>query len=224
MLRTWGIMGSIVTMRPAMGIIATGVTLARKYGVPGEGWYGTVELPCETVHFMLNEGWDIGDVRSKVDFWSSYGAVCAPGLVGLLEPASILNGSMSSPVGAIKTLAHGQKVKIVADLFSKRIELFTAALDLSAGPAILVAMFAHAVAVEVYLSWTREEEERLRKVGDAKKRASEKVVERLKLTADNDRGSKSAELLNDLQKGRKDLEEKQRELSKKALAGQNTGQ
>ena len=159
-----------------MGVFAIVITLARRSGVPGEKWYGSIDIACEAIYYMLNEGLDVGDGVTKVDFWETYGAACAP--VGMerviVEPVRWVNGSLSA-VGDYGAVFGGRTAEVMADLFSPRVELLTAALDLAAGPAVFVAILLHAVAAEGYLWWSKEEGERLRRVGEAKRKAKARV-------------------------------------------------
>ena len=108
----------------------------------------------------------------------------------------------------------------MADLFSPRIELLTAALDKSAGPAILGAILLHALAAEGYLWWSKEEGDRLRRVGQAKRKAKARVegtpvVDRdLKVDKKANGQAKPPRILES-----KEAKGKEEELSKKALDG-----
>ena len=224
MLRTWAQFGSIVTMRPIMTGFAIGVTLARKYGVPGERWYAGIQMPCEALYYMLNEGLGAENGVKKVDFWSTYGAACAPsGVRTMVEPMTVINGTMSA-AGAYGEIFGGKKVEVLADLFSPRAEYVAAALDVVAGPAILGAMLVHAIAVEWYLWSTREEEERLKKVGEAKSKAkARKEVKNMEASSvgkgDGMARKSNGHVKEKMQDDAKTSKKRDKELSSKALAG-----
>ena len=172
--------GCVVSMRPFMGVYASTIWLLNKLGAPGADFWNAIQLPCEVVFYMLNTGKDVGNATRRPDFWSTYGAECAPGLVSLTSPATVLNGTIASPSGGMQAVVSGAKATLVADFTSKRVDRVTPALALGFGPAIAICMIVHLLVVEWYLRKTAEEGTRLKKVGEARRRAKEREAERKK--------------------------------------------
>ncbi|KAI4152462.1 MAG: hypothetical protein LQ340_002892 [Diploschistes diacapsis] len=178
MLRTWVTMGGIVSMRPFMISYAIIISLLRKFGAPGIDYYAAIQLPCAQVFYMLNIGLDIGNVTRKPDFFATYGSECAPGLVGMTHPATPLNAILTCPLGGYAAISQNATATLMANVISKRIDQFAPAMSLSFGPAAWVCCVLHLVFVEMYLRNTTDEAQRLKKLGDAKRRSVEKKLQK----------------------------------------------
>lgn len=181
MLRTWCIMACIVTTRPLMAIWGIAVSVLRRLGAPGAHFYATIQLPCEQVFYLLNEGKGVGNTSIvRPDFWTLYGTSCTPNLTNITSPVTPLYSSNVSPVGGFESLAPGSSARLAANLISKRIDGIAAALDLAGGPALLIGLILHALLTELYLRSTPEEAERLRRLGEAKRKAKQRELEKAK--------------------------------------------
>ena len=189
MLRTWAWMGSIVTMRPIIAVVALGVSMTNKRSLYGSSWYGTIALPCEQILYMLSIGTHVGTAW-KPDFFATYGAQCmspktltiATSLSSAMANATLqVTGGrtipMSVPAAAYALLEPGAKALISADLTSIRLDEQSAALDIGFGPAVLLSITIHAILVEIYLYRTKDEATRLRKISEARIAAKKRVDE-----------------------------------------------
>lgn len=171
MMRTWVYMGGILTMRPLMPLIALIITFLGRSGV-----LMAIRLPCPQVFYMLTTGHDIGNPNGKPDFFSTYGFDCSPGVNNMNSASTVFTATSSSPVNGFKSILTSAVSTIPANLISKRIEFRAAALDLSFGPALIIGVTINVILVEWYLSRTKDEAHRLRKLGIIKKRLAEQKM------------------------------------------------
>ena len=228
MLRTWIYMGSIITVRPLLFLVAIAISVMRKLGVPGADYYAAIELPCEQVFYFLNIGNNVGNVTRKPDFFSTYGASCTSNLTGLSSPFTTLNASTSSPLEGYGSIVSGAKALIHANLLDPRQDFKAAAIDVSFGPTFLLSLFIHVVLLELYFRRTPEEAERLKKLGEFRRRAKEQklakksLVEAVERDASDDsdttRAVKSYKAKS-VKVEIRETEEEEERLSAQALAG-----
>ena len=177
MIRIWVNMGSILTMRVFLIPIAVLISLLQKIGAPGANYYGMIELSCEQLFYIFHSGKQFKAMASKANFFDLYGTSCLSNLAVLNNPSALLKASSISLADAYDSFIPGAKVSIAADILARRRDLSVAALDVAFGPAFALAILLHIVLVERYLRNDTTEADRLRKLGELKRRAREKELE-----------------------------------------------
>jgi uncharacterized membrane protein len=195
MLRGWGYVGSIITMRVLLGIAMMATAALRKSRSPFVETYAKAAISCEQLLYMLQVGQGVGDPTIKPDFLTSFGAQCMGGQnislasTLLASAPSVIVGNETIPTAVPQAvydlLIPGTAVTIDADITGD-ITAKAAALNWSFGPAFLVAIFFHILLVELYLRRSSDEDMRLKKVSELRikaKQAKEAIFNDVKKTA-----------------------------------------
>ena len=177
MIRIWVNMGSILTMRMFLVPIAILISLLQRIGAPGANYYGMVELSCEQLFYVFHSGKQFKGMVNKANFFDIYGTSCLSNLAVLNNPSALPKASAISLTDAYNSFTPGAKVCVAADILARRRDLTVAALDVAFGPAFALAILLHIVLVERYLRNDTTEADRLRKLGELKRRAREKELE-----------------------------------------------
>ena len=173
MLRTWIYTGgSILIMRPVLGIMVFALPYLPTFGNVAPQYWTTMQLPCKQVLWALTHNNRLLRSPQNPDFFSVYGAVCAPGSTRARSVTpSAPNAFGSSPLGGYDSLLADSKATVSADITSKRADFFMAALNIGFGPSFLIGILISVISVELYLLKTQEEGAGLRKLGELKKKA-----------------------------------------------------
>ena len=175
MIRTWGWLGTIITMRPFIGIGLVVLT-----------WYQNTfsknlnsTIPCERLVYMsaLNTG---SDIAAPVNIFTQYAQEC---LVSGLSASNIsslqhlfdlqMNNKtdINIPPAMLDALRPGATALVPASFDSQRLDHTTALFDIIFGWALWIAILIHAPLIELYLKRTQPEHDRLKRVSDRLRKA-----------------------------------------------------
>ena len=178
MIRTWGWLGTIITMRPIIGL-----------GVFGLTWYQntfrknlTSSILCERLVYMSALNTET-DMAAPINVFKEYAHEC---LVSGLSASNIsslqhlFDLQMNNKTDIIPSVLRdavrpGAAVLVPASFDSQRLDHTAALLDVVFGWALWIAIVIHVVLVELYLRHTRADHDRLKRVSDRLRKARGKT-------------------------------------------------